>query len=167
MKVYLLLTVLALQGCAIDDYITKRSTSQPSAITVPDCGSLQAQIDQMRMENQTLRAELAQMPPPSSSIQLVPSPAPVKPVPVPPPAIKVTPPLSNYSPSPSSSQQTYSSSGTTYQPAVPQTTYKAPSIVPSTRSYSTGSGYYRGPRGGCYTYSSSGRKRYVDRSLCN
>ncbi len=28
-------------------------------------------------------------------------------------------------------------------------------------------GYYTGPRGGCYTYSASGRKRYVDRSLCN
>lgn len=28
-------------------------------------------------------------------------------------------------------------------------------------------GYTRGPRGGCYTYSASGRKRYVDRSLCN
>lgn len=27
--------------------------------------------------------------------------------------------------------------------------------------------YIRGPRGGCYTYSSSGRKRYVDRSLCD
>lgn len=29
------------------------------------------------------------------------------------------------------------------------------------------SGYIRGPRGGCYTYSKSGNKRYVDRSLCN
>jgi endonuclease YncB( thermonuclease family) len=29
------------------------------------------------------------------------------------------------------------------------------------------SGYIRGPRGGCYTITSSGRKRYVDRSLCN
>ncbi|HEX2203216.1 MAG TPA: SH3 domain-containing protein [Longimicrobium sp.] len=28
------------------------------------------------------------------------------------------------------------------------------------------SGYYTGPRGGCYTYSASGRKRYVDRSYC-
>lgn len=27
--------------------------------------------------------------------------------------------------------------------------------------------YYTGPRGGCYTYSASGRKRYVDRSYCN
>jgi hypothetical protein len=27
--------------------------------------------------------------------------------------------------------------------------------------------YHLGPRGGCYTYSSSGRKRYVDRSLCH
>lgn len=27
--------------------------------------------------------------------------------------------------------------------------------------------YIRGPRGGCYTITSSGRKRYVDRSLCD
>lgn len=27
-------------------------------------------------------------------------------------------------------------------------------------------GYYVGPRGGCYTYSASGRKRYVPRSYC-
>jgi hypothetical protein len=41
---------------------------------------------------------------------------------------------------------------------------------PSTPSYaprlSGGNGYYTGPRGGCYTYSASGRKRYVDRSYC-
>jgi uncharacterized protein YraI len=28
------------------------------------------------------------------------------------------------------------------------------------------SGYFVGPRGGCYTYSASGRKRYVDHSYC-
>lgn len=27
--------------------------------------------------------------------------------------------------------------------------------------------YHRGPRGGCYTITASGNKRYVDRSLCN
>lgn len=33
--------------------------------------------------------------------------------------------------------------------------------------YSSGSsGYTRGSRGGCYTYSKSGRKRYVSRSKC-
>jgi hypothetical protein len=35
------------------------------------------------------------------------------------------------------------------------------------RSSAADRGYYTGPRGGCYTYSASGRKRYVDRSLCN
>lgn len=35
------------------------------------------------------------------------------------------------------------------------------------RSSADSRGYYTGPRGGCYTYSASGRKRYVDRSLCN
>jgi hypothetical protein len=56
----------------------------------------------------------------------------------------------------------------------------APAYVPSTpsphrveRSPQTSSpttvsrGYIRGPRGGCYYYSASGRKVYVDRSLCN
>lgn len=37
----------------------------------------------------------------------------------------------------------------------------------SRRSSAADRGYYTGPRGGCYTYSASGRKRYVDRSLCN
>lgn len=27
--------------------------------------------------------------------------------------------------------------------------------------------YIRGPRGGCYTYTKSGNKRYIPRSLCN
>ncbi|MBW3572458.1 MAG: SH3 domain-containing protein [Gemmatimonadetes bacterium] len=27
--------------------------------------------------------------------------------------------------------------------------------------------YHRGPRGGCYTYTASGNKRYVDRSYCD
>jgi len=36
----------------------------------------------------------------------------------------------------------------------------------SRRSSSSGS-YQMGPRGGCYTYSASGRKRYVDHSYCN
>ena len=31
----------------------------------------------------------------------------------------------------------------------------------------TGDTYIRGPRGGCYTVGSGGRKRYVDRSMCN
>ena len=48
--------------------------------------------------------------------------------------------------------------------------------MPAPRALSGGSprargaadrGYYTGPRGGCYTYSASGRKRYVDRSYCN
>jgi hypothetical protein len=57
--------------------------------------------------------------------------------------------------------------------------YPAPErslTAPKARSASSGStrrssaesrGYYTGPRGGCYTYSASGRKRYVDRSHCN
>jgi hypothetical protein len=43
--------------------------------------------------------------------------------------------------------------------------------IPTVRSPTPGSsrdgGYIRGPRGGCYYISGSGRKVYVDRSLCN
>jgi hypothetical protein len=42
--------------------------------------------------------------------------------------------------------------------------------VPSNESVSrssSGRTLIRGPRGGCYYYSGSGRKVYVDRSLCN
>jgi hypothetical protein len=44
--------------------------------------------------------------------------------------------------------------------------YSRSSSFSSSPQSSSGS-YIRGPRGGCYTYSASGRKRYVDRSLCN
>jgi hypothetical protein len=36
----------------------------------------------------------------------------------------------------------------------------------SVRGSAASHGYYTGPRGGCYTYSASGRKRYVDHSYC-
>lgn len=35
------------------------------------------------------------------------------------------------------------------------------------KSSSRSSGYFIGPRDGCYTYSANGRKRYVDRNFCN
>ncbi len=35
------------------------------------------------------------------------------------------------------------------------------------QAYNNGIKYYRGPRGGCFYYTSSGRKQYVDRSYCN
>jgi len=37
-----------------------------------------------------------------------------------------------------------------------------PKVIQEKSSY-----YIRGPRGGCYYLSASGRKQYVDRSLCN
>lgn len=40
------------------------------------------------------------------------------------------------------------------------------SSVDSSR-HSSGNGYFTGPRGGCFTYSASGRKRYVDHSKCS
>lgn len=33
-------------------------------------------------------------------------------------------------------------------------------------SRAAAAGYFTGPQGGCYTYSASGRKRYVDHSYC-
>jgi hypothetical protein len=54
----------------------------------------------------------------------------------------------------------------------PEPAYSAPrarstSSGSTRRSSSASRGYHTGPRGGCYTYSPSGRKRYVDRSYCN
>jgi hypothetical protein len=43
-------------------------------------------------------------------------------------------------------------------------TYSAP--TPRT-NYGSAGGYIRGPRGGCYYYTRSGRKRYVERSMCS
>lgn len=43
---------------------------------------------------------------------------------------------------------------------------KPPAIKPRSPIRSN-YGYQRGPRGGCYYYTASGNKRYVDRSLCN
>ena len=34
------------------------------------------------------------------------------------------------------------------------------------RSQTDYNNYYSGPRGGCYTYTESGKKRYVDHSFC-
>lgn len=36
----------------------------------------------------------------------------------------------------------------------------------ATPKHKASSRYHTGPRGGCYTISASGKKRYVDRSLC-
>lgn len=38
---------------------------------------------------------------------------------------------------------------------------------PERRSTAADDGYHLGPRGGCYTYTSGGNKRYVDRSYCD
>lgn len=42
----------------------------------------------------------------------------------------------------------------------------SPSAPQRTRSRAEARTYHTGPRGGCYYYSSSGRKEYVDRSNC-
>jgi uncharacterized protein DUF4236 len=48
----------------------------------------------------------------------------------------------------------------------PTPSQRASSTLPSIRSPAS-NGYIRGPRGGCYYLSASGRKVYVDRGLCN
>jgi hypothetical protein len=55
----------------------------------------------------------------------------------------------------------------TSPPAARSTASSSRTRTTSRASSASSSGYYTGPRGGCYTYSSSGRKRYVDRSYCN
>lgn len=47
--------------------------------------------------------------------------------------------------------------------AEPMQMYQAP----TSNSNSRNNRLIRGPRGGCYTLTKSGNKRYVDRSLCN
>lgn len=53
------------------------------------------------------------------------------------------------------------------QQAYQQPSQQEQNVAPSSSSTSKNSGYIRGPRGGCYTFSSSGRKRYVARSMCD
>lgn len=72
------------------------------------------------------------------------------------PGVERTAPALDTSPSPV---------GNSPRPARPRSG-SAGSDVSGSRSGS-GRTYIRGPRGGCYYYSSSGRKIYVDRSLCN
>jgi hypothetical protein len=45
--------------------------------------------------------------------------------------------------------------------------YGTPPVNNLKSNKSSSSNYTRGPRGGCFTYSASGRKKYVDRSLCD
>lgn len=51
----------------------------------------------------------------------------------------------------------------------PSRTYSAPAASTSVTNSGSSSQrkYYTGPKGGCYYYSSSGKKVYVDRSYCN
>ncbi|MBX3266437.1 MAG: SH3 domain-containing protein [Acidobacteria bacterium] len=53
------------------------------------------------------------------------------------------------------------------EPAPTPPVYVAPQRTAPARTPSSDRTYIRGPRGGCYYYGSSGRKVYVDRSLCN
>lgn len=52
-----------------------------------------------------------------------------------------------------------------YSHAKSTTNSKKDNVAPANAT-SSDSGYYIGKRGGCYTYSSSGNKRYVDHSFC-
>lgn len=61
----------------------------------------------------------------------------------------------------------YRASGAVRTSPPPARSSTSPSRATSRASSASSSGYNTGPRGGCYTYSSSGRKRYVARSKCN
>lgn len=66
-----------------------------------------------------------------------------------------------------SSTRSANSSGTLNATPTPKNAYST--ITNEEKSYrSSNKGkYIRGPRGGCYYINSSGRKVYVDRSLCD
>ena len=61
-------------------------------------------------------------------------------------------------------QRTVLPDSTTPTPSVPR---RESSPETPARTTSSDRGYIRGPRGGCYYFSGSGRKVYVDRNLCN
>lgn len=54
-----------------------------------------------------------------------------------------------------------------YKPSTPTPPRRESSPEKPARTTGADRGYIRGPRGGCYYLSGSGRKVYVDRSLCN
>lgn len=54
-----------------------------------------------------------------------------------------------------------------YRPSPPPVPRRESAPETPVRTSSENRGYIRGPRGGCYYLSGSGRKVYVDRSLCN
>jgi len=54
-----------------------------------------------------------------------------------------------------------------YIPSTPPAARRESPSETSTHSSGANSGYIRGPRGGCYYLSGSGRKVYIDRSMCN
>jgi len=54
-----------------------------------------------------------------------------------------------------------------YSPPTPSIPRRESPMETTTRTPSASRGYIRGPRGGCYYISGSGRKVYVDRSMCN
>ena len=54
-----------------------------------------------------------------------------------------------------------------YTPSTPSVPRRESSTETSTPITGADRGYIRGPRGGCYYISGSGRKVYVDRGMCN
>ena len=63
--------------------------------------------------------------------------------------------------------QSDSLTGTTGNSSTRPARVRPDSMPAGVSSSSSGRSYIRGPRGGCYYFSGSGRKVYVDRSLCN
>jgi len=53
-----------------------------------------------------------------------------------------------------------------YSKTKPSVSSQNNTVTPPADAPSAGSGYYTGKRGGCYTYTAGGNKRYVDRSFC-
>ncbi len=107
----------------------------------------------------------------SNAVALQSTPAPTNYV-TPPPVVKVTPIIRGAMPAPAplSSSENASPPSTRKkrkkQDAVNANDNSLGTNAPASVSSGFESGYHVGPRGGCYTYSASGKKRYVDHSYC-
>lgn len=172
------LSVLMLSGCSVDDLLVRRhpkESPQPTYNTVEmnRHNELEAENIRLRTQNTGLQAEVerlqgqvadAERPATAAETKLQSSSASYRNIqPMALPNAKVET-IQSYSPGASTATPSGYSAGPARSTSSSKTTY-TPSY-PRTSGYS-GGGYIRGPRGGCYTYSASGRKRYVDRSLCN
>lgn len=167
------LSVLMLSGCSVDDLLVRRQPKESplptyNTVEMSRHNELEAENIRLRTQNAGLQAEVQRLQGQLADAERratetkLQSPSASYPNIQPKDLLNAkVETIPSYSPSASSES---SNSASTARNRSSSTSYTPSS--PKNSGYSAG-GYIRGPRGGCYTYSGSGRKRYVDRSLCN